>query len=119
MTLPKVPLASRNEIFWGASRSRRPPCKKIVDAQVILREGKVFLRKRCPEHGLSEALIFSDAQLYADITRYDKPGPVPASLGTAIKDGCPADCGLCPDHQQHTCLGIIEINNGCNLDCPV
>jgi len=31
----------------------------------------------------------------------------------------PHDCGLCPDHQQHACLGIIEVNSGCNMDCPL
>jgi len=25
---------------------------------------------------------------------------------------------LCPDHQQHSCVGIIEITNACNLRCP-
>jgi uncharacterized radical SAM superfamily Fe-S cluster-containing enzyme len=26
---------------------------------------------------------------------------------------------LCPEHKQHACLGIIEVNTGCNLDCPI
>jgi hypothetical protein len=34
-------------------------------------------------------------------------------------DCCPADRGLCPEHKQHACLGIIEVNTGCNLDCPI
>ena len=33
--------------------------------------------------------------------------------------GCPYDCGLCPDHEQHSCLALIEINEHCNLTCPV
>ncbi len=33
--------------------------------------------------------------------------------------GCPYDCGLCPDHEQHSCLALIEINEACNLTCPV
>src|SRR4029450_14087074 len=33
--------------------------------------------------------------------------------------GCPYDCGLCPDHEQHSCLALIEINQHCNLTCPV
>ncbi|MGC1377654.1 MAG: radical SAM protein [Anaerolineales bacterium] len=119
MTFPKPALASRNEIFWEFTRSLCPTCKKLVDAQVLLRDNKVFLRKRCPEHGQSEALIFSDAQMYVDIARYNKPGSLPAEFATQVKRGCPTDCGLCPDHQQHSCLGIIEINNTCNLDCPV
>ena len=23
--------------------------------------------------------------------------------------GCPYDCGLCPDHEQHSCLTLIEV----------
>lgn len=25
---------------------------------------------------------------------------------------------LCPEHKQHTCLGLIEITDTCNLNCP-
>lgn len=24
-----------------------------------------------------------------------------------------------PDHQQHACLGIIEVNSACNMKCPL
>jgi len=37
----------------------------------------------------------------------------------ANKYGCPYDCGLCPDHMQHSCLSIVEITDNCNLNCPV
>ena len=33
--------------------------------------------------------------------------------------GCPFDCGLCTEHEQHTCLGVIEITAACNLECPM
>ncbi len=32
--------------------------------------------------------------------------------------GCPTSCGLCPQHQQHTCVPLLEITDRCNLDCP-
>lgn len=35
-----------------------------------------------------------------------------------LKDGCPYDCGLCPEHKQHACLVLIEVNTACNLACP-
>ena len=34
-------------------------------------------------------------------------------------DGCPDDCGLYADHEQHTCSPIIEISNKCDLECPI
>jgi hypothetical protein len=91
----------------------------VIDAQVLLRDNQVIMRKRCPEHGWSESLIFGDAELYTQIARYNKPGSVPLQFATELKNGCPYDCGLCPEHQQHTCLAIIEVNNACNLDCPL
>src|SRR3989304_6343109 len=80
---------------------------------------KVFMRKRCPEHGVFEALIYGDAQMYISQAKFNKPGAIPLHFTTEIKNGCPHDCGLCPDHQQHACLGIIEVNSACNMNCPL
>ena len=70
------------------------------------------------EHGF-EALVYGDAEMYVNFSKHNKPGTIPLAFGTEIKDGCPLDCGLCPDHQQHTCLGIIEVNSACNMECPL
>jgi uncharacterized radical SAM superfamily Fe-S cluster-containing enzyme len=109
----------REEVFLEFTRSICPVCKVVVDAQVSLREGKVYLRKRCREHGWFEALVYGDAQMYLDSARFNKPGTIPLAFQTEVVDGCPSDCGLCPEHKQHACLGIIEVNTGCNLDCPI
>jgi uncharacterized radical SAM superfamily Fe-S cluster-containing enzyme len=85
---------------------------------VLIRDGAVFLRKRCPEHGWHEALISSDADWHLDSLKYNKPGAIPYDFATTVQKGCPDDCGLCPEHQQHTCVGIIEITTRCNLSCP-
>ena len=109
----------RPEIFWDFTRSLCPVCKKLIDAHVLLRDNKVIMRKRCPEHGEFQALVFSDAELYVKIAPYNKPGTLPLKFATEVRDGCPLDCGLCPDHQQHACLALIEVNQACNLDCPL
>jgi hypothetical protein len=90
-----------------------------VNAEVNARDDKVYLRKWCAEHGEFEALVYGDAQMYLDIQRFNKPGTRPLRTQTEVKDGCPSDCGLCPEHKQHACLGVIEVNTGCNLDCPI
>ncbi len=76
------------------------------------------MRKRCPEHGWFEGIISSDAETYLGAARFNRPGRIPLQFATKIRDGCPYDCGLCPDHQQHTCVGIIEVTQNCNLNCP-
>ena len=106
-------------VFYELTRSICPQCKRVIDAQIIMRDNKVYMRKRCPECGLFEALVYADAEAYTTFSRYNKPGTIPLAYGSPIHNGCPYDCGLCPDHQQHTCLGIIEVNSVCNMDCPL
>lgn len=101
------------------TRSICPLCKQLVDAQIVTVDNRVLMRKRCPEHGEFEALVFSDAALYAEVRRSTHAARRPLEFATDVKQGCPHDCGLCPDHRQHSCVGLIEINSACNLDCPL
>jgi 7,8-dihydro-6-hydroxymethylpterin dimethyltransferase len=109
----------RDEVFIEYTKSICPVCKVVVDAQVNVRDDKVYLRKRCREHGEFEALVYGDARMYFDSVRFNKPGTIPLEFQTEVVEGCPLDCGLCPEHKQHACLGIIEVNTNCNLDCPI
>ena len=43
---------------------------------------------------------------------------MPLHFGTDVEFGCPYDCGLCVDHEQHSCLSIVEVTDRCNLTCP-
>ncbi|HEX5418584.1 MAG TPA: radical SAM protein, partial [Gammaproteobacteria bacterium] len=106
-------------VFYELTRSVCPQCRKVIDAQVILRNNKVYMRKRCPDCGPFEALIYGDAEAYTSLVKYNKPGTIPLAYGAEIRNGCPYDCGLCPDHQRHTCVGLIEVNSTCNMDCPL
>jgi uncharacterized radical SAM superfamily Fe-S cluster-containing enzyme len=106
-------------VFYELTRSICPNCRRVIDAQIILRDNKVLMRKRCPQCGPFEALVYGDAQAYVSLSKFNKPGTIPLERGAEIHNGCPHDCGLCPDHQQHTCLGIIEVNSTCNMNCPL
>ncbi|MDP9373919.1 MAG: radical SAM protein [Chloroflexota bacterium] len=116
---PKPRKQDADYVFYELTRSICPECRRVIDAQIILRDNKVFMRKRCPEHGQFEALVYGDAQAYTSAAKFNKPGTIPLQFTTEIVEGCPHDCGLCPDHQQHACLGIIEVNSACNMDCPL
>ena len=106
-------------VFYELTRSICPECRRVIDAQILIRDNKVYMRKRCPQHGMFEALVYGDAQIYANSSKFNKPGTIPLQFATEVKEGCPHDCGLCPDHQQHTCLGIIEVNSSCDMACPL
>ncbi|HZS04440.1 MAG TPA: radical SAM protein [Blastocatellia bacterium] len=123
-TIPKPTVAPRKKdadyVFYELTRSICPNCRKVIDAQILLRDNKVYMRKRCFDcNEQFEGLVYGDAQLYREQSKYNKPGTIPLEFGSEVHEGCPHDCGLCPDHQQHTCLGIIEVNSTCNMDCPL
>ena len=69
--------ADADYVFYELTRSICPECRRVIDAQVILRANKVYMRKRCPDCGPFEALVYSDAQAYTSHGRYNKPGTIP------------------------------------------
>ncbi len=105
--------------FFKMTLSTCPECLKIIQTKVVIQDNKVYFHKNCPEHGESQALVSEDAEYYQNAYQYARPGSVPLHFSTEVKEGCPSDCGLCPSHQQHTCLPIVEITDHCNLECPI
>lgn len=105
--------------FFKMTQSTCPTCLELVQTRVVIEDGKAWFDKRCPTHGPSRALVAEDADYYMKSYAYARPGSVPLKFSTPVEHGCPTDCGLCPDHQQHTCLPIVEVTDHCNLECPV
>ncbi len=81
--------------------------------------GCVYYLKRCGDHGVQKTLISDDIAYWKSQRDWLKPGDRPLAPQSRTEQGCPWDCGLCPDHEQHSCLAILEINEACNLSCPV
>jgi uncharacterized radical SAM superfamily Fe-S cluster-containing enzyme len=81
------PKVDRDEVFLELTKSICPVCKKVLDAEINARDNKIFLKKRCSDHGEFEALLYGDAQMYMDSLRYNKPGTIPAETQTEIVDG--------------------------------
>jgi len=106
-------------IFHGQTTSLCEECLLPIPAKVIIEAGKVFYLKRCRSHGVQKTLVSDDLAYWQSQKNWLKPGDRPLATQTRTEAGCPFDCGLCPDHEQHSCLAIIEINSACNLACPV
>ena len=106
-------------IFLGQVTTMCEECLQLVPAKVIRDGDNVYYQKRCSDHGVQKTLVSTDADYFLAAIDYLKPGDLPLQPQTKIDYGCPYDCGLCPDHEQHSCLAIIEVNEECNLTCPV
>lgn len=91
---------------------------KTVPAKIILQNDQVFLLKHCKEHGQQKELFEEDQQYHLKKKHYDKPGTT-MKVYSQIDKGCPYDCGPCSMHDQHACIGLIEITQRCNMNCPV
>jgi len=89
-----------------------------IDAKIIFQNNNVYLLKSCKDHGSEKALIATDIEYYKKCRNYLKPSDLPKKFNTPVKYGCPYDCGLCTDHEQHSCVSLIEITDRCNLTCP-
>src|SRR4051795_5066287 len=112
-------MRERDYLFYELTSSLCATCLRKVEAKVVIQDQNVFMLKRCPEHGFAKVLISTDAEYYKLSRQTIKPGQMPLVFNTPIKYGCPYDCGLCPDHEQHSCLTLVEITDQCNLTCPV
>lgn len=106
-------------LFVGQTTSLCESCLGLAPTKIIEQDGAIWYQKRCPEHGVQKTLLSTDPGYWRRTLDYLKPGDRPQQLQSRTERGCPWDCGLCPDHEQHSCLAIIEINEACNLACPV
>lgn len=111
-------MATRDYTFYDFTISLCNQCLRRVEAKVIFQHEKVYMTKRCPEHGLQRDLLATDIAYYKKCRDFLKPGDMPQRFNTPTLYGCPYDCGLCPDHEQHSCLTLLEVTDRCNLACP-
>ncbi|MHC1610439.1 MAG: radical SAM protein [Candidatus Methanospirareceae archaeon] len=106
-----------------ATKSICPICYRIIDATVYEAKGGVWMEKRCAEHGTFKDICWSDYQLYRkfeaqEIKGVGRRGVKTGSAAISEYKGCPFDCGLCPQHESATALGVIDVTERCNLSCP-
>ncbi len=111
-------MPERPYIYYDFTLSICSTCLRRVDAKIVFENNNVYMLKTCKEHGFEKVLIATDVEYYKNIRNYNKPSETPLHFNTKTHYGCPYDCGLCQDHEQHSCLTVIEITDRCNLQCP-
>ena len=107
-----------DEMVLSETLSVCPECLRRIRGERVQRGDDVYLRKFCPDHGEFSAIIWRGRPSLTTWTRPKTPS-YPAAPFTTIDRGCPFDCGLCPEHRQHSCTVLLEITSRCDLRCPV
>jgi len=101
------------------TKSLCPECLRVVDAEVFEDQEKIMIKKTCPEHGEFENTYWQSSEAYDYASDFDYKGDGIENPRTTIESECPLNCGLCPEHESQTILGLIDVTNRCNLRCPI
>jgi len=101
------------------TRSICPICYNVIGADIVEEEGKVLIKKNCPEHGDFQDVYWSDYNMYMKAKKHHEDGPKLDNPQSESKKGCPYDCGLCSEHYTPTVLCNIDVTNRCNMQCPI
>lgn len=112
----RPPLQESEELI-AYTQSACPECYSLLTAVIFKKEGKVWIRKVCPEHGLFEELYFGDAEMYEKYRRYQAEGKGNVVTHVPLTTLCPYNCGVCPRHKSHAALINLVATNRCDLSC--
>ncbi len=101
------------------TKSVCPKCKRVLEADIVEENEKVFIIKTCPEHGTFKEVYWSDYYMYFQAEKYgnDGRGVENPKINASSEDSCPWACGLCNFHKSHTVLANIFVTNRCDLRC--
>lgn len=122
----RKPIASKVFPKYGLklpydSRSLCPECKRPLPAKVYAKNGKIFLKRKCPVHGVFDEMYWESASEFERARQYagQSRGIGRFNVCATENNGsnCPFDCGLCSNHHNHTALANIAVTNRCDLSC--
>ena len=120
--MPSEPVVKHSSLIQGLPKktdSLCPECLRHLVADLYDEDGKVMMRKECPEHGEYLDTYYSDSQMYLKMERFARDGIGVRNVAYPNATSCPEDCGLCNLHKSHTNLANLDLTNRCNLRCPV
>ncbi|MFN7953410.1 MAG: radical SAM protein [bacterium] len=88
------------------TRSVCPNCQRLLDAELVVRGDDLYMRKRCPEHGLFDLFFSRDQRFVREVRSLTQP---------------PADGRLRkPRFEDFGGLRslLIDVTDACNMACP-
>jgi len=114
--------SKKYDLFLTATQSFCHLCgnlNHLIDTHIVSKDNDVLLRKFCPKCGESMVKISTDFEYYKLCDDYLKAPDLPEKPLTKVLRGCPFDCGVCPQHQNHPCLALFNITDECNMKCHI
>ena len=94
------------------TRSVCPVCLQNIPAFLSgSDDGPIFLEKTCPEHGFFRVPVWQGKRSFGQWLSETPP------LAQGMGLHCPADCGICAEHEIGTCCVLLEVTRRCNLHC--
>ena len=115
--LSKRPPLREGEELITYTQSACPECNSLLTAAVFKRDGKVWIRKVCPEHGEFEELYFGSVEMYERYRKYQVDGRGNIIAHLPVTAPCPYNCGVCTRHRSHAALINVVLTNRCDLSC--
>jgi uncharacterized radical SAM superfamily Fe-S cluster-containing enzyme len=109
-------MPSAEKSVLSRTSSLCPECLRLVPATRYLDGQDVYMRKTCPEHGEFKTVLWRGDPSCQAWVRPKIPYVI-KKPATKAEQGCPFDCGLCPEHRQQTCTALLEVTGQCNLRC--
>lgn len=87
---------------------------------LAVREGRVWLERGCPDHGLVRTLYDESAEILSYLEQWTAPTKVhePDLAGNFKPVPSAFEDGLPEMQTQHTCILLQDLTDHCNLRCP-
>ncbi|MFQ5711606.1 MAG: tetraether lipid synthase Tes [Candidatus Geothermarchaeales archaeon] len=112
------PSLREGETLITRTESLCPECLRILPATVFERDGKVWIRRSCLEHGEIEEIYWGSYEFYTRMSAYAHEGKGIETPNVLEENPiCPMACGLCNLHSSHTGLANVVLTNRCDLSC--
>jgi uncharacterized radical SAM superfamily Fe-S cluster-containing enzyme len=104
---------------FGERSRRADEAGTFHDGMLVSHDGRIWLRRFCPEHGETESLYEEDAELWRARDGWSTPTlqVIPDRAGNfgsfpeGYREGLPAS------HGQHTCILLLNVTDRCNYGC--
>lgn len=87
---------------------------------LAVRDGRVWLERGCPDHGLVRTMYDESAEILTYLEQWTAPTKVhePDMLGNFKPVPSAYEDGLPQMQTQHTCILLQDLTDHCNLRCP-